>query len=157
MLAVVDECSHLVGRHGERVAHHAARTGIILEVLYFRALLFQFLRCIKSDICFTSLEQLINILLINGTSFALTIWAILSAKGHSLVEFDAQPLERLYDIFLGSRHKTVGVGVFNTENKIALVLAGKQVVKKCGTDAANVQWSGRTWCKTHPYSSFFHR
>ena len=157
LLAIVDECCHLVGRHGERVAHHATRASIVLEVLNLSALLLQFLRSVEGDVCLAGFEQLVDILLIDGATFALAIRPVLAAKRHALVELDVQPLERFKDVLLGSRHETVRVGVLNSENKIALMLTGKQVIIQCGANAANVQCPSGTWCETHPNSSFFHR
>ena len=156
LLAVVDEASHLVGGQRQRVAHHLARLGVVLEVLNLLALLLQFFGRVEGYVGLAFLQQLVDVLLVDGTSLALPVGTVVATKADTLVELDAQPLERLDDILLGSRHEAVGVGVFDTENKVALVLAGEEIVIQGGAHAANMQCPCGTGCKTHPYTSFFH-
>ena len=48
-----------------------------------------------------------------------------AADADTLVDLDAAPLERLEDILLGTRHETLRVGIFNTEDQISTILFGK--------------------------------
>ena len=84
---------HLLFRHGERVAHLTAGMAVVLEVLYLIAFLFQFLGRIESNICLISIQQLLDILLIDITTLALAVRTLIATKRDTLVELDAQPLE----------------------------------------------------------------
>jgi hypothetical protein len=53
---------------------------------------------------------------------------VLTAEAYALVEGDAEPLERLKDILLRTRYKTVGVGVLDTEDEVATMLFCKQII-----------------------------
>ena len=109
-----------------------------MEVLHLIAFLLQFLRRIEGDICLAVGKQLVHILLIDTAPLALTIGTILAAEVHALVKLDAQPVERLNDIFLGTRHETVGVCVLNAEHQIAAMLACKQIIIQGGAYATDM-------------------
>ena len=128
--------------------------GVILEVLDLRTLGLQFLRGVEGYISLARIEQLLDILLIDITALALAVRAFVATKRDTLIKLDAQPTERLNDILLGSRHKTVGVGVFNAENQVAAMLLGKKIIIQCGAYATNMQSPRRTRGKTNSYSSF---
>ena len=52
----------------------------------------------------------------------------ISFSVNSLVGNDAAPVERFDDIFLCSRNKTLGIGVFNPYDKVASALFREEVV-----------------------------
>ena len=106
---------------------------VVLEVLYLSPFLFQFLWGVKSDICLSGIQQLTYILLVNVTALTLTIGTFVPAKRDTLVKLDAQPAERLNDILLCPRHKTVGIGILDAEHQVAAMLTGKKVVIQCRT------------------------
>ena len=154
LLAVLYKLVDLLLRHGERVAHHAAGRGVVLEILYLVALGLQFLGGVEGDVCLAGLEQLVYVFLIDVAALALPVWSVLAAERHTLVELDAKPAERFDDIILGSGNKTIAVGVLDAEHQVAVVLAGEQVIIQGCTHASNVQSTRRTGCKTHSNSSF---
>ena len=78
----------------------------------------------------------------------------MATKRHTFVELNAQPTERVDDVFFGSRHESCRVGVLDSEHQIALMLAGKKIVEQCRPDTADMQRPRGTWRKTHPYFSF---
>ena len=94
-------------RQRERIAHLATRLGVVLEVLYLPALLLQFLGCVKGYVSLVAVEQLSHVHFIYIATLALAIRTLVAAERHSLVELDAEPAERLDDVFLGTRHETV--------------------------------------------------
>ena len=101
---------------------------VVLEVQHLGTLGLQFLGRIEGNIGLACIQQLFHIFLINVATLALAIGAFVASEGNTLVKLDAEPLERLDDIFFGTRHKTSGVGILNTEHQIATVLARKQIV-----------------------------
>ena len=127
---------------------------VVLEILYFRTLGLQLFRRVEGDIGLSGIQQLLYIFLIDVTALTLTIGPLVTSEADALIELDAQPLERFNDILLGSRYKAVTVSILDTENKVAAMLAGQQIVIQGGTDSTNVQSPRWTWCKTHPNSSF---
>ena len=133
-----NESLDLFLRKGQRVAHHGAGLRVVLEVLNLCTLCFQFLWSVESDIGFVGVEQLFHILTVDVTTLALTVGTLVATERDALVELNAEPLERLDDVFLGTRHETVRVGVLNTEHQIAAVLTGKEVIIQGGTHTANM-------------------
>ena len=150
------EAFHLLGRHGQGVAHLHTGGSIILEVLYLSPLGIEFLGGIKSDVCLSSIQQLLHISLVDVSALALAIGAVLAAYTHTFIESDSQPLEGFNNIFFRAWHKTCGIGVLNAQYQLAIMLACKQIVVQCRTDSPNVERTRRTWCKTHPYFSLIH-
>jgi len=133
-----------------------SRFGVVLKVLNFGALGFEFLRRVEGDVGLVGSQQLVHIFLIYFASFALAIGTFVAAKAHALVEFYAEPTETFQDIFFGPRHKSIAVGVFNAKNEFAAVLTREQIVVERRAHAANVERAGGTGRKTHPHFSFCH-
>ena len=156
LLTVSNQFVDLLLRKGQRVTHLRTSVAIVLEILNLSTLSLQLLRGIESYIGLIGIKQLLYILLIYIATLALTIRTFVATKANALVELDAQPLKRLDDILLCTRHETVGISILDTEYEIATMLLGKQVIIQGGTYAADMQCSRRTWCKTHPYSSIRH-
>ena len=156
LVAVGNELLHLVGRHGERIAHHATGVGVILEVFHLGTLGLKFLGGVEGDVGLVLGQQLLHIFLVDGAALTLAIGSMAATVAHPLVKLDAEPLERLDDILLGTGHKTCGIGVLDSENKFATVLACEKVIVQCGAHTADMQRPCGTWCKTHPYFPFCH-
>ena len=72
-----------------------------------------------------------------------------TSNAYALIKLDAQPLERFDDVIFGSWHKTVGVGILDSQQNLATILLGEQVVVQCGTDPTYMKGSCGTWCKAH--------
>ena len=156
LLASFDEALRLLFAEGDRVAHHAARVGIILEILDFLALLRQFFWRVEGDVGFSSIEQQFDILLIDVAAFALSVGAVFSAEADTFVKLYAEPSERLEDIVFRARNEAVGVGVFDAEHEVAAVLACKEIVIEGCADTSDVQRSGGAGCEAHSHFSFRH-
>ncbi len=138
LAAILYLCVHLLGAHGQRVTHLTARMGIVLEILNLSTLGLQLLGSIEGDVSLASIEQLVDIFLIDVTTLTLTVRSLGTAEAHTLVEFEAEPAERLDDILLGSGHEAVGVGVLNTKHKVAPMLAGEEIVEQGGAHTTYV-------------------
>ncbi|HTE07281.1 MAG TPA: hypothetical protein VK628_00880, partial [Flavitalea sp.] len=68
------------------------------------------------------------VLAVKFFSFTLTVRAIRAALCRAFIWFQPAPREAVYDILLSARHKPALISIFNAENKVAVVLVGKQVV-----------------------------
>ena len=128
LLSVSYELVNFFFRQSQRVTHLQTCVCIVLEVRDFFALSFQLFRSIESNICFSVIEKHLYIFLVNISTFRLTIRAIVSAKAYTFVESNAQPFKRFKNIFFCTWHKTIRVGIFDTEYQIATMLTSKQVV-----------------------------
>ena len=156
LMAISNQRINLLLRKRQRVAHLLAGVTIVLEVLNLSTLLLQFLWSIESNIGLTIVEQLLNILLIDVATLTLAVGALVATIRDTLVELDAQPLETLYDILFGTRHKAGRIGILNTKHQITAMLTGEQIIIQCRTHTSDVQCPCGTGCKTHSNSSFCH-
>ena len=154
LLTIGNQLVNLLLGQGQRVTHLPTGMGVVLEILDLSTLGLQFLGRVESDVGLIGIQQLLHIFLINVATLTLAIRTFVATEADTLVELDAQPFERLNDILLGTRHKTVGVGVLNTEHQIAAMLLGKQVIIQGGAHSANMQSPRRTRGKTYSNSSF---
>ena len=136
-----DEAVGLFLAECQRVAHLSARRGVVLEVLHLLALGGQFLGRIEGDVGASGIEKLFDIFLIDLLALVLAVRAVVAAEADALVELDAEPAERLQDIFLGSGHEACRVGVLDAEDELAAVLAGEEIVVQSCADAADMQRS----------------
>ena len=156
-VAAVDKLLHLFGRHRERVAHHHTGRCIVLEILNLGTFLVELLGGVESNIGLSAVKQNLNIFFINFPSLGLSVGTILAAEGDTLVELYAEPSERFEYILLGTLDETVGIGIFETENKISTMLFGKQIIIQRSSYAANVQRACGAGCEAHSYSSVIHK
>ena len=104
---------------------------------------------IKSIVGLAGIEQHLHIFLIDVAALRLTIGTMVATKGDTFVKLDAEPLERLEDVLLGTRYKTLAVGVLNTEQELAAVLTSKKIIIQTGADTADVKRARRRWRKAH--------
>ena len=63
---------------------------------------------------------------------------MIATKTYAFVKLDAKPSKRLNNIFLCTRNNTIGVGILNPLDKVAMMLTGKQIIKQRRTHTANV-------------------
>ena len=157
LLTIGNQLLHLLLRQCQRVTHHTTGMTIVLEILYLLTLSLQFLRGIKGDIGFTSIQQLLHILLVDVTALTLAVGTLVTTETHTFVKPNPQPLERLDNIFLSARHETVRIGILYSEDQVATMLLGKQIIIQGSAHTADMQSPRRTWCKAHPNSSFRHK
>ena len=151
LLACGNALLHLFFRKGERVLTLCAGVGVVLEVWCSLSHGFQFFWCVESDVGVSRLKQLVDVFLVDFTTFALAVWGVWAANAYAFVELDTQPLERLNNVVFCSWNKAVRVGIFNTEEDFAAVTFGEQVVVECGTNTTDVEGACWAWCEAHPY------
>ena len=146
-LAFVQQGFYLVCTHGQRVTHHLTRAGVVLKIRNLRTLRLQLLRGVKSDIRMTGIQQLLHVLMVDLAPLGLTVRTMLSygfnllgtfLQTQTFVNADTQPVEGFEDILLCTRHKTRRIGILDTQEHVAAVLTGKQIIVQSGTHAADV-------------------
>ena len=156
LLALGDQRIHFLFGERQRVAHLQTGGGVILEVGHFLALGLELLGRVEGDVGLSGVEQHLDVLLVDVAALGLAVGTVVAAEADTLVEGDAEPLERLQDIFFSTGYETVAVGVFDTENEVASMLARKEVIVQRGAHTTDVQSSCRTRSKTDSDSSFCH-
>ena len=151
-------------RAGQRVVHHISRRGIVLEVRYLLTLGFQLLRRVKRQVSLVLVQQLLHILPIDIPALALSVRTVLAYAFYlafgihpqAFVNLYPEPAQRLQYILFCARHEACRVGIFYSQEHIAVMLAGEQVVVQCRTHAAYMQRTRRRRSKTHSYFSCIH-
>ena len=96
------------------------------------------------------IEQLIYVLMVNLATFTLSVRPmiadslnlVVAIHAQPFVYSDAEPFKGFENILFGSRHKTGGVRIFNTEQHISTMLTGKQIIIQGSTHTADMQRSG---------------
>ncbi len=151
LMALVDEALSLLSRHGEGVAHGAACGGVILEIGDALAGLLELFGSVESYVGFSGIKKLFHIFFINVATFALLVGAIFATFAHTFVEMDAEPMKGIGYVFLGPGHEATAVGVFNSENHVAPVLAGEDIVVESGAHTADVERPRRRRSKSYSY------
>ena len=73
----------------------------------------QFFGRVKSIIGKTVFDQEVSIFFVHRLAFALAVWPQIATKPNTFVRNQATPFQRFDDVFFGSRHKPVLVGIFN--------------------------------------------
>ncbi len=154
--ALGDEAVDLLAGHRQGVAHRHAGRRVILEVGSLGAGLFKFLRCVECDVGFPRVKQVFDVSAIDVAALALLVRAVCATLAHPFVNPDSEPFERLVDIVFRSRDKTLGVGVFDSENHVAAVLAGENVVIQGGTHTSDVERPRGGRGEAHPDFSLCH-
>ena len=122
-LSIINELLNLISGHSQRVAHLTASACIILEISHLATFCFQLFGSVKCDICLSVVEQLLHVATIDVATLRLTIRTVRATFSHTFVKFDAEPSKRLIDIIFGSRHKTIGVGIFDAKNNLTAMTA----------------------------------
>jgi len=133
--ACIQQSLNFFGRQGEGVLHFCAKNmvvlgGGVLGCLVAGTHFFELLGGIECIIGMSLVHQLLSVLVIESfrLALALAIGAIAAGTKGAFVGVEAAPGETIEDIFLGSGYVAALVGVFNTEDEIATVLACEKVV-----------------------------
>ena len=121
--------------------------------LVFLALGIEGFGFIESIVCPAVTNQLFGILAIHGFAVALAVGAVVAADMDTFVEFDAQPVEGFDNIVFGTGDKAGLVGVLNSQNHVASVLAGEQIVIQSRADSADVERASGAGSETYAYFS----
>ena len=119
------EAVDLLAGQGKRVAHLHTCRGVVLEVLFFGARLFEFFGSVEGYVGATVVEQLTGVFAVDVAALALFVGTVFATFTHALVDADAQPCQGLVDVLLGAGNETVGIGILDAKNHIAAVLTGK--------------------------------
>ena len=122
------KCLDLFLGEDEGVAHRSSGSSIVLEVGDRLALLLQLFGCVEGDISTPSIEELLYVLAVDISTFALAVGPTVSSVAYSFVEVNTKPLKCLYDVRLGTRHEALAVCVLYTEEEFTAMCLGKQVV-----------------------------
>ena len=62
------------------------------------------------------------------------------------VDLNTDPVEGFDDVFFGTRHKAILIGIFDAQEHLAAHFPGEQVIIEGGAHPANMQrtgWAGR--------------
>src|SRR5690625_773520 len=119
--------------------------------LYLFSHCFQLFRRIESIISISLRYQLFCILPIQFLPFALPVWPVSSALFYTFIRFQTAPSQAVYKVLLCSFYVSLSICIFNTQNKVALMLAGKEIIVQYGAYSSEVQppcWAGG---KTNSY------
>ena len=138
LLALLHQLVHLIGRHGERVAHCHAGRSVLLKVGDSLSLGLKFLGLVESNVSLAAVEQYIDILLVYLSPLTLPVGTLVAPKAHALIEFDAEPLKRFQNLFLCTWHKPMTVGVLYSEHQVTAMLLCKEIVIQCCAHTTNM-------------------
>jgi len=93
-------------------------------------------------------NQLIRILLVDVAPLALPIRTVRPAHIRPLVPFDTQPAQGIEYLLLGLARRAQLVGIFDTQDELAAVLASKAQVEQGNVGSANMRIAGGRWRDT---------
>ena len=113
LVACRDAAFHLFGGKGQRIVHVSACGRVILEIGYCRACGLEFFGCVERYVGFACVEKHLHMLAVYVAAFRLLVRTICPSFAHAFVDADAEPCERLVDIFLGTRHEPAAVSVLD--------------------------------------------
>lgn len=85
-----------------------------------------------------------------GFPFTLAIGAIFTGMEGTFVGLESTPGKAVQDILLRSLYIAALVGVFDTEDKVAFMLAGEKIIVENRSDASQVQPPCGAWCESKP-------
>src|SRR5690606_11330320 len=88
-------------------------------------------------------NQLIRVLLINFTPFALTIRTVRAAHIRAFVPFDTEPAQRIIDLLFRLPRRAQLVGVLNAQDELTAMLAGETQVEQRDISGADVRMASR--------------
>ncbi len=149
--AFVEKAFHFVGGQRKGVAHRHTCRRIVLEIRSGGSGGFEFGGSVERNISLSGIEEHAGVLAIDVAAFALLVWAVRASFTYAFVYFNTEPCECLVDIIFGSGHETLGVGVFNTENHLAAMLAREKVVIKGCADTSDMERPRGRGGETHSY------
>jgi hypothetical protein len=113
---------------------------------------FQLYGCIESIVSVSLPEELLSVLQIEpfGFPLALTVGTIRAGMQGAFIGVEATPGETVENILFRSGDIAALVGVFDTKNKVALVLTGKKIVIQYCPYPSEVKATGGAWREPEP-------
>jgi hypothetical protein len=102
-------------------------------------------------------NKLLGIFPVDVFPFRLPVGTVRSPVYNILIKQDPTPVKRFNDIILSALYIPVLIGIFNSEDHLSAVFAGKQVIVQCSPYAADVKRTRRTGCKPYPYFLIVHK
>ena len=89
-------------------------------------------------------------------AFTLPVRSVCPGLFGGFVGLQAGPFEAVEDIFFGAGNKPALIRIFDTEDEVAAVFAGEEIVVKDGADATEMEATGGAGGKADP-DSFAHK
>ena len=86
---------------------------------------------------------------VDVAAFTLPVWTEGTAFTHAFVDFDSKPCKCFVYVVFSSGHKTLRVGIFDSQNHCATVLPCKKIVIKRRAYAAYMKRTRGRRCETH--------
>lgn len=121
-----------------------------MEIRYLRTLGIEFGRRVKSYIGMSGVEELLYIGVVDFATLGLTVRTV-GADGfnhavvhaETLIDSDSEPVESLQNILLCTGYEARAVRIFDTQEHVTAVLAGKKIIIQGGTDTTDMQRARR--------------
>ena len=114
----------------------------------------KFARCVKRVISLAGINKLFYVSAIDVATLTLLVRAVFSTLSHTFIDAYAQPFKSFVDILLCSRHKTLRIGIFDTQNHFTAMTARKKIVVECCTHTADMQRTSGRRGKSHADFTF---
>ncbi len=89
------------------------------------------------------LNQLLAMLMIDGAALTLTVRTVGTADVRTFIPLQPKPAQRVENLLLGGSAGAHLVGIFDTQDKLAAVLAGKALIEQRNVGGADVRITGR--------------
>src|SRR5215204_1864684 len=96
-------------------------------------------------------DQLVRVRRIQVQALRLTVRSMRSVEVGSLIPVEPQPPEIVEDAQLRLAGRSLGVGVFDPQDKGAVLPVREQPVEQRRARVADMQLPGRTWCETYSH------
>ena len=123
--------------------------------VYVRQIFQPFFRT-ETIICFAFFYKFQSIFHIFVFTLALNVWAIVTTHDWAFVIIHANCFESVKNDVNCTLNVSFHISIFNSQNKLAVVFACKQICIQCSAQVANVHIACWAWCKTSA-NFFYHK
>ena len=142
------------GNAGARLFKAQALAGIFeLDVLFVVFLLVGVSGGTETIMRAAQFYQFMRVFGIQRLALRLNVRTVIAADVRPFVPVHADSFQRVVNDFFGTLDKTLLVRIFNTENEVAAVGFGDEILVQCGSQVADVHIAGRAGGKS---GSYFH-
>ena len=90
-------------------------------------------------------------------AFALLVGSVGTTFADAFIDAYSEPSQGLVDIFFGSGHKALRVGILDSENHFTAVLTGEKIVEESSAYTADMKGAGRRRSEAHTHFPIFCR